>query len=128
MQRLIPLLVIKCLPSIFLAQSVFLEDISWTVAREKLNAESLVVIPLGAGAKEHGPHLPLSTDKIQADGLAGIVSKKVNAVFTPTVSYGYYPAFIKYPGSTTTYWHTSRDMIVEIIKTLACLLYTSRCV
>ena len=71
-----------------------IRDRSWTVAREKLNAESIVVIPLGAGAKEHGPHLPLSTDKIQADGLAGIVSKKVNAVFTPTVSYGYYPAFI----------------------------------
>lgn len=119
MERLIPLLIILYVPSIFIAQSVFLEDISWTIAREKLNAESTVVIPLGAGAKEHGPHLPLSTDKIQADGLARIVAKKVNVVFTPTLSYGYYPAFIKYPGSTTTYWHTSRDMIVEIVKTLA---------
>lgn len=107
------------IPIYSFAQSTFLEDISWTIARDKLNSETIIVIPLGAGAKEHGPHLPLSTDKIQAEGLAKIVSKKVNAIFTPTVSYGYYPAFIKYPGSTTTYWHTSRDMIVEIIKTLS---------
>jgi creatinine amidohydrolase len=106
-------------PGRLTTQSVYLEDISWTVAKGLLNTESTLVIPLGAGAKEHGPHLPLSTDKIQADGLASLVAKKVNAVFAPTVSYGYYPAFIKYPGSTTTYWHTSRDMIVEIVKTLA---------
>ncbi len=119
MRIYICLIILWCIPPISISQSVFLEDISWTEARKVLNHETTIVIPLGAGAKEHGPHLPLSTDKIQADGLARIVAKKVNAIFTPTVSYGYYPAFIKYPGSTTTYWHTSRDMVVEIVKTLA---------
>lgn len=100
-------------------QSTYLENISWTEAKSMLTPETTVIIPLGAGAKEHGPHLPLSTDKIQADGLTSIVARSVKAVITPTVSYGYYPAFIKYPGSTTTYWHTSRDMIVDIVNTLA---------
>lgn len=100
-------------------QAIFLENISWTAAREVLNEESTVVIPLGAGAKEHGPHLPLSTDFIQAEGLKNRVAKQRKVIITPTVSYGYYPAFIKYAGSTTTYWHTSRDLIIEIVRTLS---------
>lgn len=100
-------------------KAVFLEDISWTSARDILNKESTVVIPLGAGAKEHGPHLPLSTDFIQAEGLKKLVAKQKKVIITPTISYGYYPAFIKYAGSTTTYWHTSRDLIVEIVRTLS---------
>lgn len=100
-------------------QAIFLDNISWTTARDVLNQESTVVIPLGAGAKEHGPHLPLSTDFIQAEGLKKLVARQTKVVITPTISYGYYPAFIKYAGSTTTYWHTSRDLIVEIVRTLS---------
>lgn len=100
-------------------QAIYLENISWTSAREVLNKESTVVIPLGAGAKEHGPHLPLSTDFIQAEGLKKRVARQRKVIITPTISYGYYPAFIKYAGSTTTYWHTSRDLIVEIVRTLS---------
>lgn len=100
-------------------QAIYLENISWTAARDILSPESTVVIPLGAGAKEHGPHLPLSTDFIQAEGLKKIIAKQRKVIITPTISYGYYPAFIKYAGSTTTYWHTSRDLIVEIIRTLS---------
>jgi len=99
--------------------AIYLENISWTIARDVLSPESTVVIPLGAGAKEHVPHLPLSTDFIQAEGLKKMIAKQRKIIIMPTISYGYYPAFIKYAGSTTTYWHTSRDLIVEIVRTLS---------
>jgi hypothetical protein len=44
-------------------KAVYLEDISWTVSQPLLTPDAVVVIPLGAGAKEHGPHLPLSTGR-----------------------------------------------------------------
>jgi creatinine amidohydrolase len=100
-------------------KAIFLEDISWTEAQKLLTPDAVVVIPLGAAAKEHGPHLPLATDFIQAEGLKNIIALERRVIIAPTVSYGYYPAFVKYPGSTTTYWNTSRDMILEIIRTLA---------
>jgi creatinine amidohydrolase len=100
-------------------KAIFLEDISWTEAQKVLTSDVVIVIPLGAGAKEHGPHLPLATDFIQAEGLRDIIALERKVIIAPTVNYGYYPAFVKYPGSTTTYWNTSRDMVLQIIRTLA---------
>jgi creatinine amidohydrolase len=100
-------------------KAIFLEDISWTEAQKVLTRDAVIVIPLGAAAKEHGPHLPLSTDLIQAEGLRDIIALERKVIIAPAINYGYYPAFVKYPGSTTTYWNTSRDMVLQVIRTLA---------
>ena len=100
-------------------KAIYLEDISWTSAKEILTPETVVVIPLGAGSKEHGPHLPLSTDFLQAEELARKVAMDRKVVITPTVSYGFYPAFLKYPGSTSTTFTTATNMVVEIVRSLA---------
>lgn len=100
-------------------KAVYLEDISWTTARDLLDEKDVVVIPLGAGAKEHGPHLPLSTDLIQAEGLAKMVALQRNVIITPVVNYGFYPFFLKYPGSTSTNFRTATDMVVQIVRSLA---------
>jgi creatinine amidohydrolase len=100
-------------------KAIYLEDISWTTARDLLDEKDVVVIPLGAGAKEHGPHLPLSTDFIQAEGLAKIVALQRNVIITPVVNYGFYPFFLKYPGSTSTNFRTATDMVVQIVRSLA---------
>jgi creatinine amidohydrolase len=100
-------------------KAVFLEDISWTTAQEILNENSLLVLPLGAGSKEHGPHLPLSTDFLQAQALADLVALERNVVITPIINYGFYPAFLKYPGSTSTTFATATDMVVQVIRSLS---------
>ena len=100
-------------------KAVYLEDISWTSARDLLSPDDVIVIPLGAGAKEHGPHLPLSTDFIQAEGLASLVALQRKVIITPVVNYGFYPAFLKYPGSTSTNFRTATDMIVQIARSLS---------
>lgn len=101
------------------AKAIFLEDISWTEAQKALTSDAVVVIPLGAGAKEHGPHLPLSTDYIQAEASKKIIALHRKVIITPTINYGFYPAFTKYAGSTTNFWHTSRDLILQIIRGLS---------
>jgi creatinine amidohydrolase len=100
-------------------KAIYLEDISWTTARDLLDENDVVVIPLGAGAKEHGPHLPLSTDFIQAEGLAKMVALQRNVIITPVVNYGFYPFFLKYPGSTSTNFRTATDMVVQVVRSLA---------
>ena len=100
-------------------KAVFLEDISWTTAKQLLTPEAVIVIPLGAGAKEYGPHLPLSTDLLQAEDCANRLALKRKVIITPVVNYGYYPAFIKYAGSTCLSYTTSTDLILQIVRTLS---------
>jgi creatinine amidohydrolase len=77
------------------------------------------MIPLGAQAKEHGPHLPLNNDWLLAEYFAKAVADATPVVVYPTVNYGFYPAFVEYPGSTTLRLETARDMIVEIVRSIA---------
>jgi creatinine amidohydrolase len=100
-------------------KAIFLEDISWTTAKLLLTPDAVVVIPLGAGAKEHGPHLPLSTDFIQADGCRDMLALERKVFIAPTLNYGYYPAFIKYAGSTTLNHSTAIDVVLQVIRSLS---------
>ena len=96
-----------------------LSNLSWLDARQALTCETIVLIPLGAAAKEHGPHLRLDNDRILAEYLARRVAEQENVVVAPTLTYHFYPAFIAYAGSTSLRLETARDMVVEVIASLA---------
>ncbi len=101
------------------ARGVLLEDLTWMQAEKALTRDSVVVIPLGAAAKEHGPHLKLKNDWLIAEYLKRRIVEKTNVVVAPTLNYGFYPAFVEYPGSTSVRLETSRDMLVDICRGLA---------
>jgi creatinine amidohydrolase len=100
-------------------KGVLLEDLTWYEAEKALTPETVVVIPIGAAAKEHGPHLKLKTDWIVADYVKTRLRAQANVVIAPTVPYHYYPAFVEYPGSTTLRLETARDLMVDICRSLA---------
>ena len=100
-------------------KAIYLEDISWPTAQKLMTPEAVVVIPLGAGSKEHGPHLPLATDYLQAEAYAKEIALQRNVIITPVVSYGFYPAFLKYPGSTSINFATATNTVVQIVRSLA---------
>ena len=60
-----------------------------------------LVLPLGAASKEHGPHLLLRNDEILANYLGRRVLAERPVAMLPTLTYGFYPAFLEYPGSTS---------------------------
>lgn len=101
------------------ARGVLLEELTWLEAEKLLTPETIVVIPLGAAAKEHGPHLKLKNDFILAEYLKRRVLAKSDVVIAPTVNYHFYPAFVEYPGSTTLRLATARDMIIDICRGLS---------
>src|SRR5271154_175596 len=101
------------------AKGILLEDLTWQEAEKVLTPSTIVVIPIGAESKEHGPHLKLKNDWLMAEWLKDQVLKRANVVVAPTVNYHYYPAFIEYPGSTTLRLETARDLMVDICKSLA---------
>jgi creatinine amidohydrolase len=79
----------------------------------------VVVIPLGAAAKEHGPHLPLNNDAVIAGWLAQQVMQRRAVLVAPLVNASYYPAFVDYPGSISLRLETARDLIVDTCNSLA---------
>ena len=54
---------------------VRLEHLTWLEAEEVFETHDVVVIPLGAITKEHGPHLPLNNDFLMAEYLADRVAQ-----------------------------------------------------
>jgi creatinine amidohydrolase len=100
-------------------QSVFLEDLTWIEAEKFLTPETIVLIPLGAAAKEHGPHLRLNNDLVLAQYVTQEVCKRTSVVVAPIVNYHFYPAFTEYPGSTSLRRETATNLIVDICQSLA---------
>jgi creatinine amidohydrolase len=96
-----------------------LSRLTWPEAQPLLTAATVVVIPLGAATKEHGPHLPLNTDWLQAEYYQRRVLAAAPVVMMPTVGYSHYPAFVDYPGSVSLAHDTARDTIVDICASLA---------
>jgi creatinine amidohydrolase len=98
---------------------ILLEDLTWVEAEQALTPETVVVIPLGAQAKEHGPHLKLKNDWLTAEYLKQRVLEQAAVVLAPTVNYSYYPSFLEYPGSVSLRLETARDVVVDICRSLA---------
>lgn len=110
-------------PAVAFAQparrGIVLGDLTWQQAERILTPEAVIVIPLGAEAKEHGPHLRLDNDARLAAYFRDRVLAVSNVVIAPTVNYHFYPAFVEYPGSTQLRFETARDLIVDVVRSLA---------
>lgn len=98
---------------------ILLEDLTWPDAEKVLTPETIVVIPIGAAAKEHGPHLRLKNDFVLAEYFTRRLVERAAIVVAPTVNYHFYPAFVEYPGSTSLRRETARDLLVDICRSLA---------
>lgn len=98
--------------------SVCLEDLTWIEAEKILRKYEVVLIALGARTKEHGSHLPLKNDYLLAEYLKDRVTRDVPVVVLPTLQYGYYPAFLEYPGSVSIQAETFQNVIIDICRSM----------
>src|SRR5215468_6518904 len=94
---------------------VWLEDLTWPEAKARFEANAVVVIPIGAASKAHGPHLPLKTDALTARALAQRLIEELPVVAAPVVGFGYYPAFTSFAGSQHLTNATFRTLLGELL-------------
>lgn len=100
-------------------KGTLLWDLTWVEAEDVLTPDAVVVLPLGAASKEHGPHLRLKNDWLIAEYYKERVLRDADVVIAPTLGFHFYPAFVEYPGSTTLSRQTSHDVVVQICRGLA---------
>lgn len=100
-------------------RGVRLSDLTWQEAEKLLTPDAIVVLPLGAASKEHGPHLRLDNDQRLAERLADRLLDTLPVVVAPTLTYHFYPAFAEYPGSTSLRLETARDLVADVVRSIA---------
>jgi creatinine amidohydrolase len=100
-------------------RGAWIEDLTWPEVGARLKAGALVLVPVGAIAKEHGHHLPMKTDWLVARELASRVAAALPVLVAPVVSQGYYPAFTRYPSSqhlsAETFSALMRELLAKLI-------------
>ena len=92
----------------------FIERMHWDEVARRIADGAAAILPIGAAAKQHGFHLPLNTDRIQAEWLAGRMAEKIDALIWPTLTYGHYPAFVEYAGSSSLSISTFEALVREV--------------
>jgi creatinine amidohydrolase len=92
----------------------FIEHMYWDEVARRIGDGAVAILPIGAAAKQHGFHLPLNTDRIQAEWLAGQMAEEIDALIWPTLTYGHYPAFVEYAGSSSLSISTFEALVREV--------------
>lgn len=68
-------------------RGAFLGDLAWPDAERRIREAPLVILPFGAGAKEHGPQLPLGTDRIVMEYLTRVATDSLAVIVAPPMAH-----------------------------------------
>src|SRR4029079_6404293 len=88
-------------------------QLTWPEVAERAGEDPVLVIPV-ATLEDHGHHLPIDTDVVIAETLAGraVTARPARALLLPTVTPGYTPHHMDFPGPITIGWKTFVDRLV----------------
>jgi len=89
---------------------VFLSELTWEEAKRAFELTQTVVVPTGS-TEQHGPHMPLGTDWMAAEGLARLVTEKANVITTQVIPVGFAEYHMDFPGTLSV----SRELLTNYI-------------
>jgi creatinine amidohydrolase len=92
--------------------------LTWDQVKARLQAGAAAILPIGAGAKEHGLHMPMATDQVFAEYFSRAFADRIDALIWPTLTYGFYPAFTAYAGSISLSRKPFAVTVREIVDAL----------
>jgi creatinine amidohydrolase len=92
--------------------------LTWDRVKNRLAAGAAAILPIGAGSKQHGLHMPMATDQLFAEYFSKALADRIDALIWPTLSYGAYPAFVAYAGSVSLSSPTFQAVVTEIANAL----------
>jgi creatinine amidohydrolase len=90
-----------------------LADLSPPDIQQYLSEKTIVMVPI-ASMEQHGPHLPLATDTIQAEEVARRAAEKAEVLYTPCVWMGYSPQHMYAPSEGTGTITVRSQVLIEL--------------
>lgn len=94
-----------------------LEEMSWPEIDAGLKQTQTIILPVGA-TEEHGPHLPIFTDTIQAVEVAREAARLRSIFVAPPVHYGVCRSTRGFPGTITVSHDSLRSYVYDILLSL----------
>jgi creatinine amidohydrolase len=91
---------------------------TWPELEKRLKTTKTVLFPVGS-VEQHGHHLGVGADWIQADAIAHRVGEKCGALVLPTLCYGVSGHHKEFTGTLTLSNETYAQVIYEILESLA---------
>lgn len=82
---------------------------------EAVSQGAWLLLPVGT-TEEHGPHLPLGSDMLQAEFVASSVASAVDGVVAPGLAYGVCRTTRKFPGTVSLSFHTFATLVREVLE------------
>ena len=102
---------------------IWLDELSTCEAKEAADKGTVVIFPVGS-VEEHGKHLPLCTDSLQAEHIAIEVAKKTGCLVAPPFRQGICNAGRNFPGTISigfdTLFAVTRDVLSELVRNGFC--------
>lgn len=100
-----------------------LADMTWPEVRDLDRARAVALLPVGA-VEAHGPHLPLTTDVIIAEAMAGAAARGLAShgfmpVLLPTLAYTAAPFAAGFPGTVSVRPETVAALVGDVARSLA---------
>lgn len=113
-------LLILGLPTLLRAEAVGarLGELAWPVAEARLREAPIVILPFGAGAKEHGPHLPMNADQVVMEHLVDAAVASRDVLVAPPILHGWFPAFRAFPGTEVADPAVFQGYVFEVARSL----------
>ena len=100
------------------SRKVLLTEMTWPEVRDVLKETDIVLIPVGS-CEQHGLHLPLGTDQIQALEHCKKIAERVGAVVAPVLYVGLSEHHMGFPGTITLTPDTLVQVLFEACKSLS---------
>lgn len=111
-------MVVAAVPLMAQARGAYLGDLTWPDAERRLREAPLVIVPFGAGAKEHGPHLPMNADAQVLEYLVRLAVDSLPVLAAPPILHGWFPAFRDYPGTEVSDPDVFIRYVLEVARSL----------
>ena len=96
----------------------WLGDLSWPEAEARFRTAPIVILPFGAGAKEHGPHMPMNADRVVMEHLLNAAVSEKNVIVAPPILHGWFPAFRDFPGTEVADPMVFQAYVQEVAESL----------
>jgi creatinine amidohydrolase len=106
------------LPTDTTPTGAYLGDLTWVDAERAL-ASSTVIVAFAAGAKQHGPHLPLNTDQVVMEHLLAAAVQTRPVLVCPPILHGWFPAFRNFPGTEVADPGAFQAYVAAVAQSLA---------
>lgn len=100
--------------------SVWMQDHSWPEIREYLETTDspTAIVPIGS-TEQHGPHLPLGVDAMQAIDLSEAIAEAAGVVCTPPIWFGDAAHHLGFPGTISLEPETVVSLLGDVYDSLA---------